>query len=336
MNFGLMMTFQNPARWARPFPELYRVTIEHAARAEELGFGEIWLTEHHFDVDGWSPSPMTLAAGVATRTERIRIGTFITILPFQNPVRLAEDIVTADILSNGRLDVGLGKGYRVNEYRSFGIPREERAAIFEENLEVLQRMLSGERFSFEGKYNHLTDIQLSPLPVQRPFPPLWLGARGKKAVQRAARLGYNLMGAGDAATLAYDHALEQANRRPRDFSVAQLRWVYVAETRDRAWDEAGEHLHFLFANAFPMLKEAGDLAADRAMREPPSLAELRKVDPMSPGGFPIIGTADDCTRAIDNYLKTTRVTHLAMGMHLPGLAPDKALRSMELFAREVM
>jgi alkanesulfonate monooxygenase SsuD/methylene tetrahydromethanopterin reductase-like flavin-dependent oxidoreductase (luciferase family) len=130
--------------------------------------------------------------------------------------------------------------------------------------------------------------------------------------------------------------LEQADHKPCDFSIAQLRWVYVAETRDRAWDEAGQHLHFMFTNAFPMLKDAGDLAADRAMREPPSLAELRKIDPTIPGGFPIVGTPEDCRRAIDNYLRMTRVTHLAMGMHLPGLAPDKALRSMELFAREVM
>jgi alkanesulfonate monooxygenase SsuD/methylene tetrahydromethanopterin reductase-like flavin-dependent oxidoreductase (luciferase family) len=337
MRFGLMMPFQNPPRWARPYPALYREFIEQTVLAEELGYDAIWLTEHHFDVDGWSPSLLPLAAGIATRTTRIRIGTFILILPFQHALRVAEDAATVDILSNGRFDLGVGKGYRLNEFKSFGVPREQRDALLEEGLEVIRRAWTAESFSFDGTFYHLRDVRLSPRPVQQPHPPLWIGARGKKSVERAARLGCHLMGTGELELQrSYDRALEQHGRHPRDFSLTQLRWLYVAQTRDQAWDEVGPHLSYIFETALPLLKQAGDLPKDRAMHEALAVSDLRKVDPATPGGFPIIGTAEDCIRAIDTYRRETRVTDLALGMHLPGLAPEKIRQSMTIFAREVM
>jgi alkanesulfonate monooxygenase SsuD/methylene tetrahydromethanopterin reductase-like flavin-dependent oxidoreductase (luciferase family) len=337
MNFGLLMPFQNPARWAQPYPDLYREQIEQIVLAEELGYDTIWLTEHHFDDDGWSPSLLPLAAGIATRTSRIRIGTFILILPFQNALRVAEDAATVDILSNGRLDLGVGKGYRVKEFRGFGIDRDQRDVHLEEGLEILRRAWTEERFSFDGQLYHLNDARVTPRPVQQPHPPLWIGARGKKAVERAARLGCHLMGTGEVEQQRfYDQALQQHGRDPRGYFLAQLRWVYLAESRDRAWGDVGQHLHYLFTSAFPLLKEAGDLRKDRAMRELPPLSELRKIDPTIPGGLPIIGTAADCIRAIERYKTETRITHLALGMHLPGLAPAKVRQSLTRFAREVM
>jgi probable F420-dependent oxidoreductase len=339
MNFGLLMPFQNPARWAQPYPDFYREQLDQIVLAEELGYDTIWLTEHHFDDDGWSPSLLPLAAGVATRTSRIRIGTFILILPFQNPLRVAEDAATVDILSNGRLDLGVGKGYRTKEFRGFGIDRDQRDARLEEGLEILRRAWTGEQFSFAGQFHQLNEVRIMPRPVQKPHPPVWIGARGKKAVERAARLGYHLMGTGEVegeVERVYDQALRQQGRNPGDYFLAQLRWLYVAESRDRAWDDVEPHLHHLFTSAFPLLKEAGDLRRDRAMREPPPLSELRKVDPTIPGGLPIIGTAEDCIRVIERYKTETRVTHLALGMHLPGLAPAKLRQSLTRFAREVM
>jgi alkanesulfonate monooxygenase SsuD/methylene tetrahydromethanopterin reductase-like flavin-dependent oxidoreductase (luciferase family) len=332
-----MMPFQNPSRWARPYPEVYREFIEQTVLAEELGYDTIWLTEHHFDEDGWSPSLLPLAAGIATRTSRIRIGTFILILPFQHALRVAEDAATVDILSNGRFDLGVGKGYRLKEFTGFGIAREQREALLEEGVEVIRRAWTEENFSFDGQFYHLKDVRICPRPVQRPHPPLWIGARGKKSVERAARLGYHFMGTGEAELQRfYDRALEQNGRNPQDFNVTQLRWMYVAETREQAWDEAGPHLSYMFETAMPLLKEAGDLRKDRLMREAPALSDLQKLDPATPGGFPVIGAAEDCIRALASYRRETRVTDFALGMHLPGLAPEKIRRSMTIFAREVM
>ena len=337
MDFGLLMPFQNPARWARPFPELYQEQLDHIVTAEQLGYDTIWLTEHHFDQDGWSPALLPLAAGIATRTRRIRIGTCILILPFQNALRVAEDATTVDILSNGRFDLGVGKGYRVNEFTGFGIPRQTRDAQLEEGLEVIQKAWTEQTFSHDGAYYQLQDVELTPRPVQTPHPPIWIGARGKRAVERAARMGFHLIGTGEVEQQrAYDRELERQGRDPADYHLCQLRWVYVAASRDQAWNEVGEHLYHLFSSAFPLLKKAGDLPADRAMAQLPSLEQLRNVDPTIPGGAPIVGTPDDCIRAIERYQRETRVSHLAMGMHLPGLASEKVLASLELFARQVM
>ena len=337
MKFGLLMPFWNPARWERPFPTLYQELLDQIVRIEELGYDNIWLTEHHFDDDGWSPALLPLAAGIATRTTRIRIGTFILVLPFQHALRVAEDAITVDILSNGRFDLGVGKGYRNKEFDAFGFPREQRDARLEEDLEVIRGLWTNDAFSFDGNYYHLKEARLTPRPVQQPHPPIWIGARGKKAVERAARMGFHLMGTGEVAQQrAYDAELQRCGRNPKDFSLAQLRWVYVAESRDKAWDEVGAHMHYLFASAFPLLKQAGDLRADRAMSQVPSIEELRNIDPTIPGGAPIVGTPDDCIQAIQRYQDETRVTHLAMGMHLPGLALEKVTRCLELFATEVM
>ena len=294
MKFGLLMPFWNPARWERPFPTLYEDLLDQIVRIEELGYDNIWLTEHHFDDDGWSPALLPLAAGIATRTTRIRIGTFILVLPFQHALRVAEDAITVDILSNGRFDLGVGKGYRNKEFDAFGFPREQRDARLEEDLEVIRGLWTNDAFSFDGNYYHLTEARLTPRPVQQPHPPIWIGARGKKAVERAARMGFHLMGTGEVAQQrAYDDELQRCGRNPEDFSLAQLRWVYVAESREKAWDEVGEHMHYLFASAFPLLKAAGDLRADRAMSQVPSIEELRNIDPTIPGGAPIVGTPDD-------------------------------------------
>ena len=180
------MPFWNPARWERPFPELYQNLLDQIVRVEELGYDNIWLTEHHFDADGWSPALLPLAAGIATRTTRIRIGTFILILPFQHALRVAEDAITVDILSNGHFDLGVGKGYRTKEFTAFGFPREQRDARLEEDLAVLQGLWTNEAFSFEGNYYHLKAPSSShtrrfgSVPVAR-----------KRS--SAPRLGYHLM-----------------------------------------------------------------------------------------------------------------------------------------------
>jgi len=142
MNFGLMLPFQNPARWALPFADFYREQIEQVVLAEELGYDTIWLTEHHFDDDGWSPSLLPLAAGIATRTSRIRIGTLVTSNTFRHPVVLLKQAVTVDHISEGRLILGLGAGWNEDEHRRYGIDLPapaDRVSRLEEALEIIDR-----------------------------------------------------------------------------------------------------------------------------------------------------------------------------------------------------
>ena len=140
MNVGLLFPFRNPPKWRKPFTQFYAEQLRQAQLAEELGYDTIWLTEHHFAEDGYSPSLLPIAGALAAMTTRIRIGTFLLLLPLHNAVRVGEDAATVDVLTNGRFDLGLGQGYTPSEFEGYGIPRKERASLLEEGIEVIKGM----------------------------------------------------------------------------------------------------------------------------------------------------------------------------------------------------
>jgi len=158
MRFGLVYDFRNPAQWRKPWAEVYASLMDQIAFADELGFDSIWLTEHHFVEDGYTPSPVPLMAAIAARTKRVQISTDILILPLYHPVKLAEDIATVDVLSNGRAMLGVGSGYRDAEFAAFGTSRKERASRMEEGVAVLRGCWADGPFSFAGRHFRVTEI----------------------------------------------------------------------------------------------------------------------------------------------------------------------------------
>ena len=336
MNVGLLFPFRNPPQWRKPFPQFYAEQLKQMQVAEELGFDTIWLTEHHFAEDGYSPSLLPIAGAVAGMTSRVRIGTFLLLLPLHNAVRVAEDAATVDIIANGRFDLGLGQGYSVGEFEGYGISRKERASRMEEGIEVIRGMWTQDSFSYSGKYYNLKNIRMIPKAPQTPHPPLWIGAGTRKAVERAARLGCHFLGGGDAGSQAiYDAALKTHGRDPKDFHAAQLRWVYVAPSYEEAWADVQYHMHYMLSQYGRWVAEANDFpGAEKAAQLPPA-TELRNVTEQLIGR-PIVGSPEQVGRQIEDMTKKIRTTHLVMGMHLPGLDPAKSQRSMELFAKELM
>ena len=151
MKFGLIFDFRNPAQWRRPWAEFYARTLDLAVEAEARGYDHVWLTEHHFVDDGYLPSIVPVAAAIAARTTRIRIGSDIMILPFQDPVRIAEDLAVVDILSGGRFDLGVGAGYRAEEFRAIGMSARERHARTRESVELIQRLWTEDHVTFKGR-----------------------------------------------------------------------------------------------------------------------------------------------------------------------------------------
>ena len=163
MDVGLLFPFRNPPQWRTPWPQFYAEQLKQTQIAEELGYDTIWLTEHHFAEDGYSPSLLPIASAVATMTSRVRIGTFLLLLPLHNAVRVGEDAATVDIISNGRFDMGFGtRQARPNapsppvdspsEFEGYGIPRKQRASLLEEGIEVIRGMWTQDPFSYEGKH----------------------------------------------------------------------------------------------------------------------------------------------------------------------------------------
>jgi probable F420-dependent oxidoreductase len=194
MKFGLF----GGARQARGGPLAdshgYRDFIEYVIEAERLGFEGVFIVEHHFTGYGQVSASMSLLAYLAARTTRIRLGTAVVVLPWHNPVLVAEEAATLDLLSNGRLDFGVGKGYRESEFAGFCIPPAEATERFDEAIAVIRKAwTSNDRFSHHGERWHFENVVVEPAPVQRPHPPLWLGAGSEESIRRAAREGYNLL-----------------------------------------------------------------------------------------------------------------------------------------------
>jgi len=334
MKIGFMEDFRNPLPWRRPAADLYQAILDQIARGEELGYDNVWLTEHHFTEDGYNPSLLPTAAAVAARTRRIRIGTFVLLLPFQHPVRVAEDATCVDILSGGRLDLGVGQGYSRKEFEALCIPREERSARLAEGVELVRRLWSEERVTFEGKFNRVKDLSLSPKPVQQPHPPLWIGARTEKATRRVARIGCHLMATlGPDPAPAYVETLEECGRDPADFSIAQLRMVYLAESEDRAWEDTQDHIFEMMRYYGEILAEANDAPGDDTMWTISRPAEIRR---SGFGRAVMIGTPDQVGEKLERFRRDYMCTHFIMSTQLPGLDPRKATRSLELFAKELM
>jgi alkanesulfonate monooxygenase SsuD/methylene tetrahydromethanopterin reductase-like flavin-dependent oxidoreductase (luciferase family) len=168
--------------------------ISYVLLAEELGFSNVFMVEHHFTGGGQVSSSIGLLTYLAARTSRIRLGTAVVVLPWHNPALLAESVATLDLLSGGRFDFGIGKGYKQQEFDGFAMDPAEAGERFEETLSFLRRALSSrERFSHSGKFWTFRNVVIEPQPVQTPHPPLWLAANSEASIRRAARDGCNLL-----------------------------------------------------------------------------------------------------------------------------------------------
>jgi alkanesulfonate monooxygenase SsuD/methylene tetrahydromethanopterin reductase-like flavin-dependent oxidoreductase (luciferase family) len=261
MKFGVGLWGMQATRSApRHHVRLYEELIEDCQIAEDLGFESIWLTEHHFWYDGYCPSlPVTLGA-MAAATRRIRVATGLVLLPMHDPLRVAEQIAVADLVSNGRVILGIGNGYRDVEFDGFGLRRKDRGERLTEQLEILTRAFLGERFSFQGKHFRYQDVVLTPKPVQKPFPPIVLGSSPAfaPAVRRAGRFGVGLLlpptltasqcreairiWEDEARRAGHDPAALRATGRA---SMGILSDTWVDETPYKAVRVA-PHLHYLY------------------------------------------------------------------------------------------
>ena len=191
MKFGLF--YQLPcADWQSP-QQRYKDTLDQIELADELGYSNAWLAELHFNPRfSITPSPLMLAAAAAQRTTRIRLGVAVNLLPLHNPIRLAEDIAALDLLSNGRVEFGVGRGSMATHFQGFNIPQTENRERFIEGLEFIIGAWTHEEFSYQGKYYRADGLRLTPKPLQKPHPPVRVASNSSDTFEVVGQLGHNM------------------------------------------------------------------------------------------------------------------------------------------------
>ena len=238
MKFGLFGGARVSEEGARSDSQGYASFVNYIVEAERLGYESMFLVEHHFTGIGQVSSSMSLLSYLAAKTSTIRLGTGVVVLPWHNPVLVAEQAATLDLLSNGRFDFGVGRGYRKAEFEGFGIPMEEAADRFEEAIEVIRKSFaSKERFSHHGTRWNYENIVVEPPVNQKPHPPLWIGAGNLEVIRRGAREGFNLL-LDQVAPIAligervaaFRNECERIGRRYTPDMVGVTRGYYLART----------------------------------------------------------------------------------------------------------
>ncbi|MEZ5411419.1 MAG: LLM class flavin-dependent oxidoreductase [Acidimicrobiales bacterium] len=318
MDVGLQGSVIRRAGDTRPLAELYRDQVELAVQAESWGYDFLWVGEHHFAPNQWNPSPLPLLAAIAARTTTLRLGTNVIVAPYHNPLRLAEDIATVDLLSNGRLDVVLGTGSIRDEFDTFAVAPGERWGRTFETADILRRCFSEDRFDHEGRYFTFPNVRMTTQPVQQPLP-LWVASAGPKTIERVARAGFHfqtpVMAQLGPFWERYSAAARAAGHDPerKNFHVFTGGSVAAQWTPERA-----------------AAYEAGvrDFMSFYSSRETVFAGTAHDVDTEHPSANAITGTPDQVLATLEERIGSTALTHFAWA---PG-PPD----AMQLFAREVL
>jgi alkanesulfonate monooxygenase SsuD/methylene tetrahydromethanopterin reductase-like flavin-dependent oxidoreductase (luciferase family) len=349
MRFGTFFFFQAPP--GHDHADIIRREMQQVEWSEELGFDEVWFTEHHFIDYGLSVDPGTLAAAAAARTRRVRIGLAAAILPFHDPIRLAEQMALVDILSEGRLDVGVGRGNRPAEFRGYRVPQEQSRERFDEAVDIMVRAWTEERFAWQGRFFQIPEVRVIPKPLQRPHPPLYQVCVSKDGIENAARRGWPMLNSvlfGPVSQLednreVYVDTLRKEGRTEAEIAALLRNWgvsrqIYVAETDARALAEARE-AELWYQESFRRFVIPERIEDAHPSLQPGFRAMAEKLSRVTWEGLVretlAFGSPDTVARHIE-YMRSLGVGHVLCWMNFGGLPQDRVRRSMELFAQEVM
>ena len=349
MRFSTFFFFQAPP--GHDHADIIRRELEQVEWSEELGYDEVWFTEHHFIDYGLSVDPATLAAAAASRTRRVRIGLAAAILPFHHPLRLAEQMALVDILSGGRLDVGVGRGNRPAEFAGYRVPQTESRERFDEVVEILQLAWTRDRFTYDGRFYNFDDVRVIPKPVQKPHPPLYQVCVTKDGIENTALRGWPMLNSvlfGPVDQLVanrdtYTKALQKAGRTEAEIATLLANWgvsrqIYVADTDARALDEA-RAAELWYQESFRRFVVPDRIEDAHPSLQPGFRAMADRLATITWEGLVretlAFGSPDTVARHIEQ-MRSLGVGHVLCWMNFGGLPQERIRRSMELFAREVM
>lgn len=342
MRFG-SFSYNQARPWVaekQAFDEL----LEQIMLTDQLGLDEAWFAEHHHSDYGMLASPNLIIANLAPRTKRLRMGNLVSVLPLYDPMRFAEECGMLDILTNGRLNVGLGRGVPKDDIKH-RLDRDTAQARFEEGIEILTRAWTGETFSYSGKAWGYEEISCRPLPLQKPHPPIYYGATSPDSPAMVARCGWNLALSRQPlrncarAIQAYREERAKHPELTGTGNAIMVRDIYVAETDEQAWREAG-----------PEITRFWQLATDNFWRgdtlSPESLPKFTERYPYFPGGLTIqkmnewgtslIGSPQTVIEKAREVIAIARPDTLVGMFSFGGLQHQQVMRSIENFGTKVI
>jgi len=329
MKFGLFHTVQWPD--GTDARDRFRESMKQAIHAEELGLYSVWFTEHHFARHGLTADNLGLLAYLAASTDRIRLGTAVSVLPFHHPLRLAESIATVDHLSDGRLDFGIGRGYQWAEYHGFGVDLSEGSELFNESLDLITRSWIAEApFEHRGARWQFDDVNVLPRPLQQPYPPIWFATGSADGFRRCAEHDWNVM-LPQGLSLAqitnmvtmYRTALDEAGKPYDPEKVVLARALYTTPNDQTAWDLADPLYDRFRENIARLTASPEALAANR--------------DPFETGNYrdsALFGSPETCARMLRD-LQAIGIEYVILFDHMAGLSHRQIVDSLDLFAAEV-
>ncbi|MEC9046266.1 MAG: LLM class flavin-dependent oxidoreductase [Pseudomonadota bacterium] len=337
MDFGIFLLLQSPT--AKSHQEIFSRGTDLAKTADKLGFESVWCAEHHFSTYGYLSRPLMFASHLATQTEKIRVGSAVVVLPLHHPLIVAEEIATADLLSNGRLDIGLGRGYQVYEFERLGMKLEESRERFEEAVDILLLAFKGEPFSFNGKHFKFGETSIFPTPIQKPRPPIWVVGQSEESIVATAKRGFNLVSGGFGVSLerlkefrkSFDDLLVGAEQK-ENIRVSTQRAVYVTNDESEL-PEIIEQARWNMRVTLSLRQGLERVEKGHAQAIPfdnePSDEEL--ID-----RYFVMGTPATCIEKLSEIRDVMGLDHFNANFWFGDLEHKQVLRSMELFAKEVM
>ncbi len=315
--------------------EFYRRMYQQMELLDQLGYDDLWVTEHHFhNYGGMVPDPATFLASVAGRTQRIHLGTAIVVLPLRNPLQVAESYAMVDVISNGRLEFGVGRGSSGPEFTGFGMDPSDSAVRMKEGMEIIRRGWQGERVCFQGEVFKVDGVEVLPPTVQRPHPPIWVAAnRSDDTFRWAGTNGFNLMTLPPSYPPPvlreqidrYRDALAAAGHDPATREVLGKFHIYVAETDDQAEDEAAIYL-----------ENYGAVSRGRSNVETAVRRDRAQFRERLESGLLIAGTPKRCIEAIQTWQDRLGLTTVSGTFYFGGMPQELALKNIRMFAKEVM
>jgi luciferase family oxidoreductase group 1 len=337
ISFGTFLLMQSPS--AKPSEDMYARAIEQAQAAEDSGFRNIWLAEHHFSTYGYLSRPVQLATFIAAKTKRLRVGTAVIVVPLHHPLVVAEEIATLDMLAGGRVDIGLGRGYQYYEFERFGLEMDSARARWEEAVDIIMLALRGEPFCYTGKLYTIPETTIFPKPLQKPHPPIWITAQSPASVEATVRRGFNLLTGGFGVSVEalaeqrhlFDRLLAEIQPACTP-EVGVQRAVYVtddaADARDAA-ELAKWNMRVTLSLRNHYERVEGGRAVPVPFENEPSTDDMLD-------RYLVIGTPDRVIKQLQHIVDAVGINHFTCAFWFGDLSQKRVMRSMQLFAREVM